>query len=338
MRTVRSLDGGLSFGANHVLADNSIGGNGACPVIGPEGVYYMFWRDSWQDSLWISRSTDQGANWTEDRGIVGMDPLPSSFPPGYRIINIPSADADPLTGDLLVVWNDQFFGDPDILAIRSTDMGETWSEPVRVNDDAGGQAQFFPWIDFDAGGVAHVVWYDKRGNGQDIDVYYARSTDGGQSFETNLRVTETAFTPVLPWDTSVNFIGDYNGIAATLTTVYPFYQDSREGNQDVWVSLIPNDATTVDAILPVGAGRLAAVPSPFRESTRIQLVGAEVSGRERVEIISVNGRRLRSLELGGDASAFWDGRDDQGRDLPAGVYYARLAGTDLRGTRVVRLR
>lgn len=90
----------------------------------------------------------------------------------------------------------------------------------------------------DAGGV-HVVWYDRREDGFDFDVYVAYSSDGGATFGPNQRVTAAAFTPVLPWDVNVDLIGDYNGIAVDGGTVYPFYQDAREGNQDVYVSLLP---------------------------------------------------------------------------------------------------
>ena len=118
-----------------------------------------------------------------------------------------------------------------------------------------------------------MVWYDRREDGYLIDVYYARSLDGGQSFEENVRVTPSAFEPILPWDTSLDFIGDYNGIAATAATAYPFYQDSREGNQDVYVALIPSSATAVEdvgrAIDRFTAGRLTASPNPFRSTTSL---------------------------------------------------------------------
>ena len=245
VRAARSLDGGLTFGSDTVLADISVGGNGAHPVIDGAGHYYVFWRDSFQEFLWMSKSTDQGASWSQDAPVVAMSPLPSTLPGGFRIVNLPSA-ASPSAGELVVVWNDQRFGDPDILAVRSTDGGDSWSTPVRVNDDPGTAAQFFPWIVADPSGGLHVVWYDRREDGFDIDVYVAHSDDGGATFGPNRRVTAAAFTPVLPWDVSVDFLGDYNGIAVDGGTVHPFYQDAREGNQDVWVALVPVPALFAD--------------------------------------------------------------------------------------------
>jgi hypothetical protein len=155
------------------------------------------------------------------------------------VLALPIAAVDPITGALVVIWNDQALGDPDILSIRSTDGGATWSSPIAINDDGPGDAQFFPWIAFDPSGTAHAIWFDRRDNGTDIDVYYATSDDAGLTWKDNLRVTANAFTPILPWESgAANFIGDYNGIAANAGAAYAFYQDSREGNQDVWVAVL----------------------------------------------------------------------------------------------------
>lgn len=363
VRASRSLDGGLTYGAISILSDNSTAGNGACPVIAPDGDYFVFWRDSFQDSLWVARSSTDGASWSPDRGIVEMHPLPSTLPGGFRIVNLPSAAADPLTGDLVVVWNDQLFGNPDILAIRSSDDGATWSAPVRVNDDAGTAAQWFPWLSFGPDGVAHVVWYDRRNDASAIDVYCASSFDGGMTFEANVRVTAESFPVVLPHDTTIDFIGDYNGIASNATTVFPFYQDSRRGEQDVYVARIPLDVTGVPGDEGVGDAAVAAdarvvlraEPNPFRESVRIGASGAGsasgsgagVPGRSgrsgdlgALRIVDATGRAVRTLESPVGDGFTWDGRDGSGALVPAGVYFARLtdpSGAGGAGIRLVRI-
>ncbi len=351
----RSVDGGVTYGQHQIVSINSGSGNGACPVIDQTGVYYMFWRDSFQESLWVSRSADQGTTWSSDRGIVGMSPLPSTLPGGFRIVNLPSADSNPITGDLLVVWNDQRFGDPDILSIRSVDGGVTWSQPVRVNDDTGTEAQWFPWITIDETGIIHVVWYDRRHNGSDIDVYYARSLDGGLTYQSNIRITASSFTPVLPWETTNNFIGDYNGIAATATTAFPFYQDSREGNQDVYVAVVPNLSTGMpgEDQLPVPnieAKHLIASPTPFREETAISMAGGRSNRFPEtgtIQIFSVNGRLVQTLLVDpSHEAALWDGRDHDDREAPPGIYFARYSaggeGQDEtpnnRSVRIVKMR
>lgn len=48
----------------------------------------------------------------------------------------------------------------DILMIESTDGGENWSDPVRVNSNLNAR-RFMPWV-CSVGGEAHVTWYDRR--------------------------------------------------------------------------------------------------------------------------------------------------------------------------------
>lgn len=61
---------------------------------------------------------------------------------------------------------------------------------VRVNDVVL-DYQLYPDITVDSEGNIHVVWEDNRNSGTTYsDVYYSRSTDGGQSFETNIRVND----------------------------------------------------------------------------------------------------------------------------------------------------
>ena len=239
VRAARSLDGGQTFDEDTILAVNSVAGNAASPVISNDGTYYVFWRDSFQEFLWMSRSSDQGESWTGDATVAEMSPLPATLPGGFRALNAPVAAAHPATGDLLVVWNDQLFGDPDILAVRSSDGGAVWGAPVRVNDDPAGSGQYFPWLVFDDTGTAHAIWYDRRQNGSDLDVYLASSGDGGATWGANRRITAQSFTPVLPAEGgAASFIGDYNGLAASGGALYPFYQDAREGNQDVYVAVV----------------------------------------------------------------------------------------------------
>ncbi len=240
VRVTRSHNGGRTFGRDTVLVSPPAGGNGACPVIGAGDAYYVFWRGSSQEYLWMSRSLNRGRTWSADATIADMSPLPATLPGGFRMANLPSAAADPVTGDLVVVWNDQLFGNPDILSIRSTDGGDTWSLPIRVNDDAGSDAQFFPRAAVDSAGWVHVVWYDRRRNGADVDVYHAVSFDGGVSYEPNQRVTAEGHAPVLPSEAgAAAFIGDANALAAANGVAYAFYQGARAGSQDVYVAVVP---------------------------------------------------------------------------------------------------
>jgi hypothetical protein len=69
-------------------------------------------------------------------------------------------------------------------------------------------------------------------------------------------------------------------------------------------------------------------PNPFNPATTIRF-GVPVSGDVAVEIFDVSGRRVRTLlegvrERGREHVLEWNGKDDSGRTLPSGVYFAVL--------------
>ena len=94
----------------------------------------------------------------------------------------------------------------------SRDGGDNWAPPVRVNCDPTGNsaAQFFTWMAVDPiDGSVNVAFYDRHGLDKTAtSVTLARSTDGGESFETFPVAIE-------PFETTDDvFFGDYLGVAA----------------------------------------------------------------------------------------------------------------------------
>ncbi len=130
------------------------------------------------------------------------------------------ADTSPHQGRLYIIWAqpESIIQDPsfeygsygynyDIFVSHSDDKGVSWSLPVRVNDDTGKGDQFFPSGRVDDKGMLHIAFVDHRDN-QDLpvfDVYYAYSSDGGNSFSQNLKITDAPF----PITSGGRAIGDY---------------------------------------------------------------------------------------------------------------------------------
>jgi hypothetical protein len=86
---------------------------------------------------------------------------------------------------------------------------------------------------------------------------------------------------------------------------------------------------TEAAALPAGARLESAYPNPFNPSTTLRIEN-DASRRIRLEVVDISGRRLRQLAdrtfAAGSHELIWDGRDDEGRPLPTGLYFARLIG------------
>jgi len=109
------------------------------------------------------------------------------------------------------------------------------------------------------------------------------------------------------------------------------------GGGDRWqvrvVALIPvGDVASRSVICYPGGGPEPApvlghpYPNPGRQEMRIA-VSVPAGARIDLSLLDVRGRRVRRWDLpGGDLVVTWDGRDDNGRGVAAGVYLFRLDG------------
>ena len=111
-----------------------------------------------------------------------------------------------------------------------------------------------------------------------------------------------------------------------------------DGNAFVYDIPVSSDVSAV----PGGATqplRLSAAPSVASGGTTFRLAAPPARGAQ-VALYDIRGRLVRtlSIEPAGDAVR-WDGRDEAGRRVPSGVYYARVtAGGRTTTTRVTMVR
>ena len=213
---------------------------GAVPAVGPDGQIYVAW--SFDDKIYFDRSEDGGATWLEKDLVVADQPggWDIDISGVGRCNGMPVTGCDVSGGEnngrIYVNWADQRNGakDTDIFVAYSDDQGNTWSDPVRVNDDGAGAQQFLTWMAVDpATGHVYIVFYDRRNHkGDATDVYLASSSDGGETW-INERISEEPFTP-----NGGVFFGDYNNISAVDGVVRPIWtrQDGRETS--IWTAII----------------------------------------------------------------------------------------------------
>jgi glucose/arabinose dehydrogenase len=97
------------------------------------------------------------------------------------------------------------------------------------------------------------------------------------------------------------------------------------------------ETTNVGGVGDPAAGRgLSPAPNPFSASLAMRLPPGAVL--DRLEALDLGGRRVRSWSGPLSGTVAWDGRDDRGRPVPAGVYLLRGAAAGrLLESRVVRL-
>jgi len=216
----RSTDGGKTFSPVQRISEtpgdcldsvNTV--MGAMPAVGLGGEVYVVWAGP--DGVTFDRSEDGGATFGKDITISKMIPGWDIPVEGvHRHNGLPTIGVDmstgPRRGSVYVTWLDKRNGDTDVFCAVSRDSGKTWSEPVRVNDDAKGKDQMFPWSAVDpVDGSVNVLFYDRRGlDGARTGLSLARSVDGGKTF-VNYAIDQEAFECVPGM-----FFGDYIGLSA----------------------------------------------------------------------------------------------------------------------------
>jgi len=213
---------------------------GAVPAVDMEGRVFVAWAN--QGNIYFDRSFDGGSTWltndlliAKQEGGWAMDIPGIMRSNGMPVLMIDNSKGR-LSGSLYLVWADQRNGtdDTDIWFMRSTNQGDMWTQPMRINQDGPGKHQFFPWMAVDQGtGYIYIVYYDRRAyDDLQTDVYMAYSTDGGSSFK-EVKISESPFIP-----TETKFFGDYNNIDAHKGIITPIWTRMDNGRTSVWTSVI----------------------------------------------------------------------------------------------------
>ena len=281
----RSLDAGETWASPIRLSetagnciDDDYTTEGAVPAVGINGEIFVAWagrKTNGETAIMFDKSDDFGETWLDN------DIFVTDFPDGWTfdIPGISRCNGLPVTccdtsnsffrGTIYINWSDQRNGtdDTDVWLVKSTDNGETWSQPVRVNDDPAGSQQFFTWMTIDqTTGYLYFVFYDRRNyTDNNTDVYLAKSTDGGNTFE-NIKISESPFIP-----SSSIFFGDYNNITAHNGIIRPIWTRLENEDLSIWTAIINEIIPTTIFKSNTNIFSLKQnYPNPFSEETFIE--------------------------------------------------------------------
>jgi hypothetical protein len=226
---------------------------------GEQGVLYVTLdtEDGNTSTVYLIESRDDGRTWTAPAKIFDYTQVTAA--PGQGRAHTPSTrfragssvelavdNSDgPFNGCLYGNWIDNGTGDWDVMVSRSCDDGKQWTTPVRVNQDNEGAYQFMTRPVVSSDGVVHVVYQTQAYDPQQrlIDAEYAFSEDGGESW-TVRRLTEVQTNGDLGiHQDGGSFFGDYNGIAASGTTVYAGFTHTLTGKAEIAVARMERTTT-----------------------------------------------------------------------------------------------
>jgi hypothetical protein len=228
-------------------------------------------------TVYVSRSTDDGQTFSP---FVAATP-PIGVIPGCCLPNTTFRDgitenftASPTyPGHLYLTYEDWDGTQMDVKFTQSTDGGQTWSSPVKVNDNVDSPGvptdQFQPSVAAGQNGAVAVAFYDRRAACPNdisvlpddvgrtnfcIDVSFQPYKDTGVGaipVRGNLRITKHTWDPQQPGQSvdglpqlpcadancNVGFIGDYFGLAVSADNIYALFVSTH----------YPSDVTADDS-------------------------------------------------------------------------------------------
>ncbi|MCB9512907.1 MAG: T9SS type A sorting domain-containing protein [Candidatus Latescibacteria bacterium] len=105
---------------------------------------------------------------------------------------------------------------------------------------------------------------------------------------------------------------------------------------NIQVCVVRESTAAGDAPAPTTSALLAPQPNPFNPKTSLRF-SLGMAGRAELSVLDLAGRRVRRLQAGaleaGEHRVDWDGRDDRGHAVAAGVYLVQLETASERLTR-----
>src|SRR6266702_8468201 len=258
----------------------------------------------------------------------------------------------------------------DVMFVRSTDGGLTFSAPVRVNDDPVNPSKWhwFGTFAVAPNGRLDAVWHDTRNaaNNTDSQLFYSWSTDAGVTWAPNVAVSNS-FNPFEGYPNQdkigdyITMVSDNGGGNVAYSATFNFNASRNQHEEDVYyVRVVPSTSginlVSAASRLTHGAAGTFDVPMPLtgvsgvedRSSSTYNAVFtfdaavtsgqvSVVSGTATVGTISFSGSSM-TAQLTGVTSAEVvtlrvqniNGDGQQHGDIPFGFLTA-----DINGNRIV---
>jgi hypothetical protein len=198
----------------------------------------------------------------------------------------------PFNGRIYLVYVDETpaaSGNTDVMLRYSDNGGSVWSNPIRVNDDTGGNSQFQPRISLDQStGQLGVSWYDARDDHGDLgpgdtdkltndDVQFFATVIVPQTNGVLVAANQLVSAGVSNAADSNNSIdlGDYSGLDFFGGTLHPLWFDNSDSTADnkdglhhaleAYTASVPASAFPLATAISLGgltdpAGPVASLP------------------------------------------------------------------------------
>jgi hypothetical protein len=249
IKFTRSTDGGQTFTTPVTISTTSIHSQNpaiAAFTSGNQNYVFVTWSQLQSNiyQIYLTRSTDGGVTFEPPVNL-------SSSKAGATRSNVALDSA----GNLYIAWHDDRFGPSEIMLRKSTDFGATFQSVMRVTSN--GIVSLFPYIAFDRSNNVLISWYQLTN--KKYDVFFAKSTTGGDNFTNRNQLSETDCNSRFP-----KIIVDQNNV------YHYFWQDDypyiNQINRIYYRKSVNEGASFTKTEIITDAGQKSERPIPMVDS------------------------------------------------------------------------
>ena len=172
----------------------------------------------------------------------------------------------------------------DVMFVRSTDGGLTFSAPKKINDDPANPSKWhwFGTFSVAPNGRLDAVWYDSRNaaNNTDSQLFYSWSTDAGVTWAPNVAVSNS-FNPSEGYPNQskigdyITIVSDNTGADVAYSATFNFNASRNQHEEDVYyVRVTPSSSginlTSAASRLTHGAAGTFDVAMPLTGTSGVE--------------------------------------------------------------------
>jgi hypothetical protein len=263
--------------------DTTYGQSFPLAATGPGGEVYLVWNDGIVHGVGFAKSYDGGVTFsnpeiihnynifgvaTDHSGAYDEEPIWRHTLKGvvraeaYPVLVVDTTEYEN-RGALYLTWAAD--NPPNIYFSKSSDEGNSWSEPVIIHSDSSND-QFWQWMAVDPmNGDIAVMYLDSRDDPENLRVecYVSYSRDGGINW-TDRKISD--FGGDLRRNPfAQHFAGDYSGMAFYNGIVYPSWIDMRSAVHNIFDSDVYTSFVNVWAPAPVENFDASSIAEKFDE-------------------------------------------------------------------------
>ncbi len=322
----RSYDEGATWTEDRVITDYGPSLIRGTLRANQQGLHYVFnHKDNFDDpgnpyrsqEIFYIHSPGFGDTWTDPIIVSHRDSIHSQWP---------SMCLDD-KGTIHVTWFDYktspYSWTGDIFYTKSTDKstddGQFWSEIQVLTDAHMARSSHI----IAGAGHLYLVWEDERNGSHNNEIYFRHSSDRGECWDPEKRLTNASKESVEP------------AIAEQNDSLYVVWADCRDDPtnraEEIYFKIGGPEAISIKKpAFAEHALYLSSHPNPFNEKVviRYRLAGSPGPQRASLKIYNIRGQVVRVLLdeelIPGEYQAVWDGTESKETKVSSGVYLCVL--------------